>query len=183
MLSARAYSFRQQARLAISLSWIGGYTNVVAFMVCGAVASHVTGNVTHLGRFTVQGNVPEALFMGFMFGAFLAGAVASATVMEIGRRAGLASKFAPPLAIEAALLALLAISIHRHPHVQPSDAGMLYWLGGLAAFAMGLQNATITKISGAVIRTTHLTGVTTDLGIESVQYLFWYRDMVRGRKW
>ncbi len=36
---------------------------------------------------------------------------------------------------------------------------------------MGLQNATITKISGAVIRTTHLTGVTTDLGIETVQYL------------
>ena len=60
---------------------------------------------------------------------------------------------------------------------------MLYWLGGLAAFAMGLQNATITKISGAVIRTTHLTGVTTDLGIESVQYLMWYRDLVRGRQW
>ena len=56
-------------------------------------------------------------------------------------------------------------------------------MGGLAAFAMGLQNATITKISGAVIRTTHLTGVTTDLGIESVQYFLWYRDLVRGRRW
>jgi anti-anti-sigma regulatory factor len=56
-------------------------------------------------------------------------------------------------------------------------------MGGLAAWAMGLQNATITKISGAVIRTTHLTGVTTDLGIESVQYLTWCFDLIRGRRW
>ena len=32
MLSSRAYSVRQKSRLAVSLSWIGGYTNVVAFL-------------------------------------------------------------------------------------------------------------------------------------------------------
>ena len=84
MLSARAYSFRQKSRLAISLSWIGGYTNVVAFMVCGAVASHVTGNVTHLGRLFVEGNRAEALFMGFMWLAFFSGAASSAILMETG---------------------------------------------------------------------------------------------------
>ena len=36
----------------------------------------------------------------------------------------------------------------------------------MAAFALGVQNATITRISGGVIRTTHVTGVTTDLGLE-----------------
>ena len=45
---------------------------------------------------------------------------------------------------------------------------------------MGLQNATITKISGAVVRTTHLTGVVTDLGLEGVQYLLWFYDRTRG---
>ena len=54
MLSARAYSFRQKSKLAISLSWIGGYANVVLFILCGAFSSHMTGNATQLGRFDVS---------------------------------------------------------------------------------------------------------------------------------
>jgi anti-anti-sigma regulatory factor len=52
----------------------------------------------------------------------------------------------------------------------------------LAALAMGLQNATITKISGAVVRTTHVTGVITDLGLESVQLFLWWHDKMAGAK-
>ena len=183
MLSARAYSFRQKSRLAISLSWIGGYTNVVAFLVCGAVASHVTGNVTHLGRFLVDGDHAQMGFMFFMWGTFFSGAMTSAILTESARRRGAASKYIIPIGLEAVLLTVLAIGICRHTG---DDAQMLFYqypLGGIAAFAMGLQNATITKISGAVVRTTHLTGVTTDLGIESVQYLFWCADLIRGRRW
>ena len=50
MLSASAYSFRMQSRLAISLSWVAGYTNVITFVVCAVVTSHATGNVTHFGK-------------------------------------------------------------------------------------------------------------------------------------
>ncbi len=50
MLTARAYSFRQKSRLAISLSWIAGYANVVVFLHSGMMISHVTGNVTHFGE-------------------------------------------------------------------------------------------------------------------------------------
>ena len=50
MLSASAYSFRMQSRLAISLSWVAGYTNVITFVVCAVVTSHATGNVTHAAR-------------------------------------------------------------------------------------------------------------------------------------
>jgi uncharacterized membrane protein YoaK (UPF0700 family) len=42
----------------------------------------------------------------------------------------------------------------------------------LLLFAMGLQNAMVTKISKAVVRTTHLTGLFTDLGIEMSQWFF-----------
>jgi hypothetical protein len=49
--------------------------------------------------------------------------------------------------------------------------------------AMGLQNATVTRISGSEVRTTHLTGVVTDLGLEGVQYLLWWRDKIRSRHW
>jgi hypothetical protein len=52
----------------------------------------------------------------------------------------------------------------------------LYEAVGLVSLAMGLQNATITRISGAVVRTTHLTGIFTDFGLEGVQFLFWWSD-------
>ena len=37
---------------------------------------------------------------------------------------------------------------------------------------MGMQNSLVTTISNAVIRTTHLTGLFTDLGIEISQLFF-----------
>jgi len=43
---------------------------------------------------------------------------------------------------------------------------------------MGLQNALVSRLSGAVVRTTHLTGVVTDLGIESARWFrFWRRSL------
>ena len=55
MLSARAYSFRQKSKLAISLSWIGGYVNVVLFISCAAFVSHMTGNATQFALGIVHG--------------------------------------------------------------------------------------------------------------------------------
>jgi uncharacterized membrane protein YoaK (UPF0700 family) len=43
----------------------------------------------------------------------------------------------------------------------------------LLCFIMGLQNAVVSKLSGAVIRTTHMTGIVTDLGIELGKLLYW----------
>jgi len=40
---------------------------------------------------------------------------------------------------------------------------------------MGMQNALITKLSNAEIRTTHLTGMVTDIGIELGKLLYWNR--------
>lgn len=44
-----------------------------------------------------------------------------------------------------------------------------YFLLGLLSLSSGIQNAMITSISHSVIRTTHLTGLTTDLGIGLVR--------------
>ena len=49
----------------------------------------------------------------------------------------------------------------------------------LLCFMMGLQNAVITKLSNAVIRTTHLTGIITDLGIELGKLLYWNRHTLQ----
>ena len=49
----------------------------------------------------------------------------------------------------------------------------------LLCFIMGLQNAIVTKISQAEIRTTHMTGVVTDLGIELGRLIYWNRTRHR----
>jgi uncharacterized membrane protein YoaK (UPF0700 family)/anti-anti-sigma regulatory factor len=174
MLSARAYSFRQKSQLAISLSWIGGYTNIIMFLATGTLVSHVTGSVTHLARSVAVSNYQSAAFFGFIVFTFTAGAALSGSMTESARRRGWRSKYILPISLEALLLALL--SIHLKYRITPPSGFDLYQAAGLAALAMGLQNATITRISGAVVRTTHLTGICTDFGLEGVQFLFWWSD-------
>jgi len=181
MFSARAYSFRQKSRLAISLSWVAGYTNVIVFTACGVVVSHVTGTSTMLAKAAAERSAHEFLLFGGLWLSFFSGAICSALMTETARRTGSASKYVFPLAIEAVLLTLVACGLHGAWPIEHASIAIKEAIACTAAFAMGLQNATITKISGAVIRTTHLTGVTTDLGIEGVQYLLWFRDRLAGR--
>ncbi len=188
MLSAQAYSFRLKSRLAISLSWVSGYTNVIVLTAAGETVSHQTGNTTHFGNSVGDvlmgrpGAVAEAVFFGFMISCFFLGAVSSGFMTEGARRAGRSSKYIIPMTVEAILLSMLLLSLLRYPHLSigtASDRAALFCVTGIAAFAMGLQNATITRISGAVVRTTHLTGVVTDLGLELVQLWHWWRDKAR----
>jgi uncharacterized membrane protein YoaK (UPF0700 family)/anti-anti-sigma regulatory factor len=191
MLSASAYSFRQKSRLAISLSWVAGYTNVIAFLMCGGiVVSHVTGNVTHLGHGLAEramglpGAAREIGYFGYLVGMFFLGAIASAFLTEGARRRGERSKYILPMTVEALLLSLFSVGVNLHYQGRITVATDFHflWMSGVASLAMGLQNATITRISGAVVRTTHLTGVVTDLGLEGVQFLLWALDKMRGGK-
>ena len=181
MLSARAYSFRQKSRLAISLSWIGGYINVIVFLACGAYVANMTGNATALARTAAQRVPSEELVYGLLVAMFLAGAVVSSVMMEAARRCGSRSKYLVPLASEAILLCVLAVGLRTS--ASTSTGLPRLELLALATFLMGIQNATITKISGAVVRSTHMTGVITDLGIEGVQFAWWSFDQLRGRSW
>jgi uncharacterized membrane protein YoaK (UPF0700 family) len=183
MFSTRAHSFRKRAKLAMSLSWIGGYTNIIALLTCGSVASHLTGTSTLLGRALAEGDHSHAAFYVFCIGAFFCGAVSSAIMTETAKALGRRSIYVLPISVEIALLTVFAIVVAFELHVAANDVIGLYSTTGLATFAMGLQNATITRISGSVIRTTHLTGIVTDLGIESVQAGFaaWQRVAHRRR--
>lgn len=182
MLSAEAYSFKLKSRLAISLSWVAGYTNVVTLAVTGHVVSHVTGNTTFVANKLGQGRWAEFRFYGFLIGMFFAGAVASALMTEGARRRGRRSKYVLPIAVEAVLLSCFAMGIDQTTRATPENLTSQYLLCGLATAAMGLQNATVTRISGAVVRTTHLTGIVTDLGLEGVQFVLWYWDHLRSKK-
>src|SRR5687768_8975461 len=191
MLSARAYSFHQKSKLAISLSWVAGYVNVCVLLACGTFVSHVTGNASHFGAQLVHDSAHEgtaaierpAVLYGFLLLMFLFGAVVSALLTEGAKRRGAQSKYILPMTLEALLLAVLAWALAGHHGRLELEPGWWVLITGVGSFVMGLQNATVTEISGAVVRTTHLTGVLTDLGLEGVRFFNWYRDRTRGRRW
>ena len=116
MLSARAYSFAYKSRLAVSLSWVGGFTNVVALLACGTVVSHVTGTTTYLARALGEHAWAAAAFPAMLWLTFLAGAAASAVMTESARRRGMASKYVQPIAVEAVLLGFFAWGVQHYLH-------------------------------------------------------------------
>lgn len=176
MFAAQAHSFTQQARLAITLAWIAGYTNVVTLLACQTVTSHVSGTASNVGRNLVENHWGAAGSGMFLLGTFLCGAMVSGFATELGRRRGWESIYVLPIVIETLLLAAFAAGLGAWDLEEFSGGWRLLGMVGVASTAMGLQNATITRISSGVVRTTHVTGVLTDLGLETVQFLWWLLD-------
>jgi uncharacterized membrane protein YoaK (UPF0700 family) len=93
--------------------------------------------------------------------AFVAGAMTSTVLIRHGYYRH--SRYAGALLVEALLIAVFAIG---------QDTLSLRMAVWLLCFTMGLQNALITKLSRAEIRTTHVTGMITDIGIELGRKLY-----------
>lgn len=185
MFVAQAHSFTQQARLAITLAWIAGYTNIISILACGTVTSHASGTTSNLGRDVVESfrGTPGAWGLAgyalFLLTTFVLGAILSGLTTELGRRRGWESIYVLPMALEAVLLSIFGLGLEFNEGKPMLDGSIHYWMTGVASAAMGLQNATITRISSGVVRTTHVTGVLTDLGLELVQFLWWASDRAR----
>ena len=101
-----------------------------------------------------------------------AGAATTAVLVNWARRRHLHSEYAFSLMLEAVLLllfGLLGANLNTLIDIfLPATVLVL-------SFIMGLQNAIVTKISKAEIRTTHMTGIVTDLGIELGRLMYWNR--------
>ena len=138
-----------------ALAFVAGMVNVVGYLGFEHQAiTHLTGTTTLLGAALAEGRGTVAWQLAAMVAAFVAGAALSGLLVQdatlrLGRRYGVA------LALEAVLLAAAVPLFQRG-----SFAGPL-----LAAVAIGLQNAMATTYSGAVVRTSHVSGMFTDLGI------------------
>ncbi|MCD1654328.1 DUF1275 domain-containing protein [Treponema zuelzerae] len=140
---------------AFLLAFAGGAINVV--MILGPLAvpvSHLTGNSSNRAIDLARANISEAAHLFLLIAAFIGGSVLSGFIirdssLKLGRRYGFS------LLVET-LLIVCAWSLYE---AAPAPAQLI-----LSA-ACGLQNAMATTYSGAVVRTTHLTGIYTDLGI------------------
>lgn len=161
-------SHRININLACWLAAIAG-----AFYAVGFFAANMTGNVSALSDHlaTMQWSA-SVFFLGIVF-AFILGSTLSSLLINAGRRRDVAGIYAWNILTEAALLALLGCA----------DLWLVTgWRVSLLvpglAFLMGLQNATVTRISDARVRTTHVSGIATDMGIELGIAI----DILRGRE-
>jgi uncharacterized membrane protein YoaK (UPF0700 family) len=170
-----ARSDRQNRIVAGYLAFVGGFVNSSGFVLVGTFTSHVTGNVGRLADDAAFGNYRGALAALTMVFCFLGGAVLASVTVESHLFTRRARAYATALALEAALLVLFALvaraPVQAHPKLRDSQALLL-------CGAMGMQNALVTRLSGAVVRTTHLTGVVTDLGIELARWLRRWRRAI-----
>ena len=155
--------------LGLILAFVAGAINAGGFLAVGQYTSHMTGIVSSLADNAVLGLFPLAALGLAALLAFVAGAMCSAILINWGRRHIVTRQYAYPIALEALLLllfGLLGSTSMDHALFEAMAAPLL-------CFIMGLQNATITKISNARIRTTHLTGMITDIGIECGKLVYW----------
>lgn len=116
-------------------------------------ASHVTGNVslfaTAIAKFDLKLLFMVcAVLLSFLLGAIISGFIVGSTDLKEGRRYGSA------LCVEAVLLLMSLILFYQHS----------FWGHCFATMACGLQNTMVATYKGTGIRTTHLTGLTSDMG-------------------
>lgn len=168
-LTGKERSQRANRHLALFLAFIAGATNAGGYVAVKQHTSHMSGIVASMADNLAVGKV-ELVFAGFSaLLSFLFGAACTAILVNWGRRRRLQSEYALPLMLEAALL--LGFGILGN-HFQSQRWPLVSLIILLLCFTMGLQNAIITKISKAEIRTTHVTGLVTDIGIEFGKMLF-----------
>jgi uncharacterized membrane protein YoaK (UPF0700 family) len=159
--------------LGIVLAFVAGAINAGGFVAVRQYTSHMTGMVSSVADYLVLG---ERALMVSALGAiasFLLGAASTALLVNYARRRRLRSAFALPLLVEAVLLLGFGVLGARLALINGLFLPLTVML---LCFMMGLQNAVITKVSQAEIRTTHMTGIVTDLGIELGKLLYWNLD-------
>jgi uncharacterized membrane protein YoaK (UPF0700 family) len=167
-----ARSERDNRRLAAFLAFIGGFVNSCGFVLIGVFTSHVTGNVGRLANDLVTRDAAASIAALAMIGAFFMGAFVASMMVESNFFGRTPTAYGTAMVVEATLLAAFLVICHwsdtSHPRHQDAKALLL-------CAAMGMQNSLVTRLSGSVVRTTHLTGVVTDLGIEAARWFRWWR--------
>ena len=169
-LSSVKRTARANLHLGVLLAFVAGALNAGGFLAIGQYTSHMTGIVSLAADNIVLGNFMLALAGFLSLIAFVSGAIATTWLISFAKRSGKQNIYIAPLMIEACLLLLFGLmgaAIQDHVYLMVSFTAVLL------CFLMGLQNALITKISNAEVRTTHVTGLLTDIGIELGKLFYW----------
>jgi uncharacterized membrane protein YoaK (UPF0700 family) len=170
-------SDRQNSILAAYLATVAGFVNSAAFVLIGSFTSHVTGYVGRLANDIATPHPAAAVAALSMILSFFVGAFVASMIVESNLVGRTPIAYGLALSFEAALLITFIALTHLHG----SPVRLHKVEESVLCMAMGAQNSLVTRLSGAVVRTTHLTGVVTDLGIESARWFRYWRSTLSHR--
>ena len=164
-------TFAHDLRLATLLSFVAGLVNISGVLALKTLTTNVTGHFAFFAEEVMRHDYTTAFTFLLFTVFFLLGSFLSSFLQELIsiKNPDLSHIF--PISLE--MVILIAIGLFG------SSSGIFTLDGKMTAFfmllAMGIQNSLVTNISRSVVRTTHLTGLFTDLGIELSQ-LFFYKN-------
>ncbi|MBS1772908.1 MAG: DUF1275 domain-containing protein [Bacteroidetes bacterium] len=161
-------TFLHNLKLASLLSFVAGIVNVSGFFAVHQLTTNVTGHFAFFAEGLVKSEYSTAIYyllfiLSFFTGAFISGLFVETIIVRQKQYIYLL-----PIATEVGIL--LCVSLLDSRFIESHTV----IISCVLLFAMGLQNSLVTNISNSVVRTTHLTGLFTDLGIELSQ-LFFYK--------
>ena len=161
---------KHNLQIASVLSFVAGIVNVAGFLAVQKLTTNVTGHFAFFVDEIFQMNFWNGFVYFLYIFFFFLGAFVSGFLVELVSRKNENTTYIIPIVIEIILLTFIAIVGNN---LIENYANIIAYI---LLFSMGLQNSLVTKISNAVVRTTHLTGLFTDLGIELAQ-LFFYKEI------
>ncbi|ERK18143.1 putative transmembrane protein [Pantoea sp. AS-PWVM4] len=162
--SSRTYN--TDRRLACTLAAVAGALNTAAFETVGFFSANMTGNVSLLSDHLAKVDLHIGLFFLVIILLFIAGSSVSTLIINAGRRREIRGIYAINIFIEGIALLVLGVLESWFPN-NDSGVQLIFSL----SFLLGLQNAVVTRISNARVRTTHVSGTSTDIGIELAMLL------------
>ncbi|MET3037574.1 YoaK family protein [Chryseobacterium sp. NRRL B-14859] len=169
----RRYS--HNLKLASILSGVAGLVNITGVLSVNSLTTNVTGHFAFFSEQLFLKNYEMALIYLLYILFFLSGAFISGLIIEWTAKYKPHSSYIIPLSIEIIIILFVGFS----PDLIPGISQMI--ISSALLFAMGLQNALVTRVSQSVVRTTHLTGLFTDLGIE-LSLLFFHHQKARRKQ-
>jgi uncharacterized membrane protein YoaK (UPF0700 family) len=163
-------TFAHDLRLAILLSFVAGLVNITGVLALKTLTTNVTGHFAFFAEEIMRHDYATAITFFLFTIFFLIGSFISSFLQELISLKNPDLSHIFPITLE--MIILIAIGLFG------TNTNLLSLEGKLTAFfmllAMGIQNSLVTNISKSTVRTTHLTGLFTDLGIELSQ-LFFYK--------
>ncbi len=154
--------------LASSTAFVAGMTNVAGVIAFLSFTSNITGHVAMLARKIVNREHHDIMVYSLWLMLFLLGAFTANFITKSYSKRGSYRVHAVPIFIE--IIILFVVAVYGHNYYQETQLEREIIIGTML-FSMGLQNGLVSTISGGLVKTTHLTGLFTDLGSELSEYL------------
>jgi uncharacterized membrane protein YoaK (UPF0700 family) len=137
-------------------------------MACYLFTANVTGHATNLSQHVLNSHWLEMLLAFAALAMFFAGSFAASFLIHSFLHKGVYKAYALPFILEIILLLAIAFFGVYYNNMVDENPKLL---AAALLFSMGLQNSTVTIVTRGIVKSSHVTGLVTDLGSEAAEWL------------